>query len=936
MKNKTTILALGKKGVGKTTFIKNTTSGYVEHHDESFTSWENECTRIIAPTIELTHSTTAAFLKKLRKYNSSQPIQLLLFFIDLPSLADPLLQEETEQFIDAQLHLLKKYQPQLTTAIIITQCDRLLGFQEYFGHLNGEERKECFSIKSRLEVEFVLKQIAQRVITRLHHEPLQEKRTLIQLFPAQFEKITEYASPFLTRANKLYFTSIKQTNTVIDVLTQSVVKTQPVIAGKIFFADTIFTELQELAKRDQIHAKRHDKKRWLAIPACAILLSVLIVFWHIGFQDTTKAISQTQLELQQNPALADNDPLWLAQLDLLNNSIKRLSNPALSDIQFIGLDQATMLKKKLNLLYDTQLQTQFLPYVENTLTDTMRQNMASDPVQLYNALKIYLMLTNRDHYDYATVINWFSIHWANEYPNNALLQANLLGHLNNTLALNASSWPQNKMLIADAQKILEQLPAAEAAFLKLQNNYNNAQVPLSSLFDGTTNFDITNIFIPTLYSTTHFKDIYGTQIPAIVGTLNQGDWVTGIIAAKTMTPAEKKRTIATVRALYLQNFSQAWQNIIPTIQLKTPNNLADLQALIEQITDSQSSFMSLLSFISGNAMLSNTIMPSYALAQLNAYLHKKDTYSQTQIALKNLSTYIKTIGDSDDVNKASYNAALAILNNPNAPNPIQAILGWNLGKNSALQLWLNALAQDTWRIVLANSHVYLNGLWSKLVMADYNDNIANRYPVFSNGTDDATLADFTHFFEPGGTIDVFFNAYLKPFIDMSNSYWVWRNLYGAALPVPQTTLESLMRASLIQRMFFADDPQKALFKFQITPVTKSDAIDSIALDIEGQTLTFSTTQNSTNTFVWPGPQPEEVSIRVMFSQQDPYLQSFTGTWALFRLMQFVTLIPTTNPQQYILQVTAGSSTVTYHVMTDNKANPFLPGVIDKFRLPEAL
>ena len=346
--------------------------------------------------------------------------------------------------------------------------------------------------------------------------------------------------------------------------------------------------------------------------------------------------------------------------------------------------------------------------------------------------------------------------------------------------------------------------------------------------------------------------------------------------------------------------------------------------------------MNLLSFISGNAMLSNTIMPSYALAQLNAYLHKKDTYSQTQIALKNLSTYIKTIGDSDDVNQASYNAAIAILNNPNAPNPIQAILNWNLGKGSVLQLWLNALAQDTWRIILANSKNYLDSLWSKLVSTDSDNNIAGRYPVFSNGTDDATLADFTHFFEPSGTIDVFFNSYLKPFVDMSNSYWVWRNLYGAALPVPQTTLESLMRASLIQRMFFADDPQKALFKFQITPVTKSDAIDSIALDSEGQTVNFSATQNSMNTFVWPGPQPEEVSIRVMFSQQDPYLQSFTGTWALFRLMQSATLIPTTNPQQYILQITAGNATVTYHVLMDNKANPFLPGVIDKFRLPETL
>lgn len=936
MKNKNTVLALGKKGAGKTSLIKNSALGFEEHLGESFISWENEKTRIIIPHQELKHQTIAPFVKELKKYNAFQPIQLLIFFIDLPSLINPIKREEIENFIDAQLDLLKKTQPALTTAIIITQCDRLLGFQEYFGHLNSEERKESFGAKNKSELEFILKHITKKIITRLHQEPLQEKRSLLQLFPAQFEKITEYASILLTRVNQIYFTSHKQTNHVIDVLTQNQVKTQPVIAEKNFFIEKLFEEIQEIAQRSKREAKRTDKKRWIIIPSCVIGLSALIIFWHMGFQETTKVITETQLELQQGPSISDNSPVWLAELNLLNNSIKRLSTPQLNDLKFIGLTQADLLKKKLTLLYGTQLQTQFLPYIENILTNSMRQNMGNNSIQLYNALKIYLMLTNRDHYDHDTVINWFSLYWTATYPNNLILQKNLVDHLNKTLALNTGSWPQNKMLIADAQKILEQLPTAEMAFLKLQSLYNNAQMPLSSTFDNTTNFDIANITIPTLFSTTNFKNIYNKQIPILISTLDQGDWVTGIVESKKMNSHDQAAAIATVRALYLHYFSQAWQNILPTIKLKTPDNFSDLQTLVQEITNSQSSFMNLLAFVSGNALLSNTVKPSYALAQIDAYLHKKDVFSQTQMALKNISNYIKPLENSSDINKASYNAAIDILNNPNATNPIQAILALNLGKGSALQVWLDEIAQDTWRILLENSKNHLDTLWSKLVMPDYETNIYDRYPIFSDGHNDATLADMTHFFEPNGTIDVFFNYYLKPFVNMSNNYWTWATIYDQSLPIPQTTLESLMRASLIQRMLFTDDPQKALFKFQITPISKSDSIDSIELAIEGQTLNFSATQNNSNTFVWPGPQPEEASIRVMYEQKEPYLQSFTGTWALFRLMQFATLIPTTNPQEYIMQVTAGTSTTTYHLLTDNKINPFLPGVLDKFRLPEKL
>ena len=78
------------------------------------------------------------------------------------------------------------------------------------------------------------------------------------------------------------------------------------IAEKTFFIDRVIPDLQDLAAKTRKHAKCSDKKRWFALPACAVILSALIVFWHVGFQDTTQAINQTQQELQQKMASAAN------------------------------------------------------------------------------------------------------------------------------------------------------------------------------------------------------------------------------------------------------------------------------------------------------------------------------------------------------------------------------------------------------------------------------------------------------------------------------------------------------------------------------------------------------------------------------------------------------------------------------------------------------
>ena len=51
----------------------------------------------------------------------------------------------------------------------------------------------------------------------------------------------------------------------------------------------------------------------------------------------------------------------------------------------------------------------------------------------------------------------------------------------------------------------------------------------------------------------------------------------------------------------------------------------------------------------------------------------------------------------------------------------------------------------------------------------------NRYPFVAGSTQDVPLDDFVHLLGPGGLIDQFFDQYLKPFVDTTQTPWHWQS-----------------------------------------------------------------------------------------------------------------------------------------------------------------
>ncbi len=938
MDHKANILVLGSKGVGIKTLLHYAQLERDQQDVAAFTLWHNKAARFIVPNTHFDQNTYEKLRQLTKKIGRAQSLQAVLLVIDIPSVLNQDAVLAIAQQFSEQLNRVRKLQKKFDLNLIFTKCDRLVGFKEFFAYLNAAERQKIFGTQGELDFEPLLKKLNAQVITRLHQETIAEKRSLIPLFPAQFGKLTEYITLFITSLSAntalhikdVYFTSCKQKDKSLDLLGKRETVLPPTILDKPYFVDHMMAQICKEAQTTKLHAKRFDKKRWIALPLCMVIIIILIMTWHLSYRHTSQALNKIEAQLQQAPSVAVKPP-WLARLNLLSMSITQLNDPSLKYSRLIGFSQTSTLQKKLTLLYNTQLHTQFLPYIEGILADSIVQSMQNDKLKLYDALKIYLMLTTQSHYDQKTIVNWFTLYWQQHDKKTIQQQKILLQHLKNLLRLQDKNWPRDQPLINQAQQVLQSLPSADIIFLELQGYYKNQRVPLSSMLQTNSNLDLTQLTIPRLFNPANFKEIYNHQIPELVSLFDQGNWVIGKPAAISDTPQTQDTLIANVRALYLQSLSQTWQALIPKIKLKTPANFADIQSLINEMTNPQSSLMALLEFASGNANLTKQAQPVPTLQAVSQFLAHKAIYSQSVSALQTLSDYLKPIVSSDDLNKASYNMAIAILNNPTQANPIGNLRHLHLSE--PIQSWLNTIADGAWAIMLTHSRSYLETVWTSSVVPVCDHKINNRYPFVASSNEDISLDNFSNFVGPNGTIDVFFNYYLKPFVDMHTNYWVWQKRYGQSIAFSQSILDMFMRASLIQQMFFADTDQHPSFKLSLIPLSKSHHIRAITLNIEGQEQTYTDSNQSSTILTWPGTKPNQVTLHATFDNAKPITLSFNGPWALFRLIQSATLIPLANPQKYVLQFKLGTALAAYHLIADNRINPFIPGVLTNFTCP---
>lgn len=912
-----TILLLGQTKTGRHTLLEQCHPTLKKETHGLITAWTHQHTQFITTEQSLTGISTLP------------RIDAVAILIELPSLLDESRRLATINWITTQLSALKDHR--IPIQFIISKADMLPGFREYFSSYTAEARTQALGIARFSDKQSMLDTISRSLLEHLHQEPLIEKRVHLQALPQQLDRLITLSEDIVTRSlnndwlfGGLFLISCKQKPMIADLLTGKEKPSLPILSQKIYFVSGLLDHLKLLATTQQKKRKQKDIKRWLAIPLSLVLITGCIALWHTSYRQSVIAIAnvtKTLKSVEHNP----NDPAWLAQMNHLQAADRSLNTPGSRYARFLGLPQTSELKEQLHNQYQRLLTTKFLPEAEGQLTDAITQHLSDNPVDLYATLRIYLMLATGQHRDPKAIEQWFQTHWQPQKQ-----AASILPHVNNLLSLPTQQWPIDKALVKQAQSTLQALPVANIAYLHLQAPYLGKATPLSAMLPQQPYFDIKNITLPTFFSTTQFNQLFNESIPAAVKSLlKNGDWVIGVSQSdfSDETPAQ---LTAPVRVIFVSAFSQTWQNIIPRLRLKPFQTMQQIETFVSDLIDHQSALHQLLSFIVGNATLDKQGKPSKDTQQLSRFLNQKQTPDQ----LKNIQFFIQTINKSADPNHASLAVASTILSNSTDSNPLTRLISTQ-AKPTLIHRWYNQIGHNMWRLLLEKARQALDKKWQQTIMPLYTNSIEGHYPIDTNSQRDISPSTFTNFFGPHGALDVFVET-LKPFINTQQHYWTWKRYLGRTLGPPQSLLDNLMRALLIQQMFYSDHAKSPRISFNLVPMTKSSQLETVTSYFDGQKLPFDKTVALSQTIQWPGPKKIGASWVITLTNGHQKQHFVSGPWAAFRLIQSGKLVPSTNPQKYTLTFHYQAHEWQYLLIPSKKINPWLPQVIPEFSLPKTL
>ena len=286
--------------------------------------------------------------------------------------------------------------------------------------------------------------------------------------------------------------------------------------------------------------------------------------------------------------------------------------------------------------------------------------------------------------------------------------------------------------------------------------------------------------------------------------------------------------------------------------------------------------------------------------------------------------------------KIAYDNAVNRLqsNNPDG-DPLTNTLQLTQKLPTPVNQWLQTLSTGIWQIMLENARDYINTVWTTHVMPEYQDHVMNRYPIFKEEKQDISLNSFNHFFGPGGTIETFFNNYLKPFVNTRQVYWTWKKLDGKDLAIPQEKLDMLIRASMIQKMFYTDSPDSPSVKFTLTPISLSSNISHFILNIGGQVIDYEPGIKKTAHITWPG---HDAFVTLRFISLSPNRPTTTtmGFWSWLHILDQSHLQTTNDPKTFQVTFTVAGNQAVFQLVADHPVNPYQPQLLSSFRCPDSL
>lgn len=281
---------------------------------------------------------------------------------------------------------------------------------------------------------------------------------------------------------------------------------------------------------------------------------------------------------------------------------------------------------------------------------------------------------------------------------------------------------------------------------------------------------------------------------------------------------------------------------------------------------------------------------------------------------------------------------------------------------------VTALADDTAQRVLGagsglarkqaeQEFARIAGAFQEQVAAVCARGLAGHFPL-SRGGADANIDDFAGFFGPGGSAQRYFDAYLKPWVDVSRRPWRYRAAPATGgdgvAPPPNGDALSAQAAQELLRMLARAGPdpdafariariRSALWRhdgaapgwgFDVSVPSMDPGLTMLRLQVDGQAMRYAHGPVQAWPARWPGPRPATgASLRLEPGDgAAPIEYSAQGPWAWMHVLAHGRRRPASAGDGVDVEFGAPGRGVVLHV-GGAEPNPWRPGVLEGFSCP---
>jgi type VI secretion system protein ImpL len=467
------------------------------------------------------------FLNLLTKHRKRRPLNGVLVTLSAADLMTNTAQEREANVaaVRRRLDELNKHlKVRLPVYLLVTKCDLISGFTEYFDDLSAEDRAQVWGMTfsperssagtaaDDFQAEFnaLVERLNQRLFARMEDERDTRRRTAVFAFPQQVAGLRAFLQAFVTEVfaatrfdgrlmlRGVYFTSGTQEGTPIDRLMSAIgrgfaMAPDAVTAGTAgrgkayfierFLRDVMFAEAG-LAGVNRGRELRNAALQLGAYAALLLIAALGVIALSVSFSrnksylaDVAKALDTFNAVPLPGPqqSLADIVP-GLDALRGVSDTANRYRGHLAWTLRF-GLFQGAAVGGTALDAYHRELNSSLLPRIGNEFKQRL-QSAAAQPDVLYQYLKAYLMLGHPEHFDKQQLAFLINLDWQDLYAAAPEIMQALSVHLQALLDVEDKlrPLPLDETLVAQERQVPGGAHSGTVYAPRFRRNFNRRNV----------------------------------------------------------------------------------------------------------------------------------------------------------------------------------------------------------------------------------------------------------------------------------------------------------------------------------------------------------------------------------------------------------------------------------------------------------------------------